>query len=164
MKDVNFNGGLNAFMTENTSKSKCSIKPTFFVVEVFFNSKAFLNSSLKRIAFIREYYTVVLQILDDEGMEAVLINEYGRKHAQGKQTTYLDMTQMICGTVIKACKNTKHLDSVGDVSWYTIFFLCSLWCYIEKVLIGIIYVHVYCTEIQFLVITVIKVLELIYKR
>ncbi|XP_045214178.2 uncharacterized protein LOC123564570 [Mercenaria mercenaria] len=53
---------------------------------------------------------VCKHIKGDEGMEAVLITEYGRKHATGKQTSYLDITQMICGTVLKACHETRTLE------------------------------------------------------
>lgn len=51
-------------------------------------------------------------------MEAVLITEYGRKHATGKQTTYLDMTDMICGTVIRACRDHGNLEAFGDVRFF----------------------------------------------
>lgn len=60
----------------------------------------------------------VLQVCNhikgDQGMEAVLITEYGRKHATGKHTTYIDMTQMICGTVLKACQETETIENSDE--------------------------------------------------
>ncbi|XP_060591378.1 uncharacterized protein LOC132746288 [Ruditapes philippinarum] len=50
-------------------------------------------------------------IKNDEGLEAFLITEYGRKHATGKYTqTYLDISQTICSTVIKACRQAGTLE------------------------------------------------------
>lgn len=80
-----------------------------------------VTRALKRVCDIHNFHKydvdsekalkVCNHIKGDEGMEAVLITEYGRKHATGKKTTYLDMTNMICGTVLKACYATETIQT-----------------------------------------------------
>ena len=58
-------------------------------------------------------------------MEEVLIREYGRKHELGQKTTYLDMTQKICGKVLKACQAVPILE-VDDEVLITVV-MCKFW-------------------------------------
>lgn len=63
---------------------------------------------------------VCKHIKGDEEMEEVLIREYGRKHELGQKTTYLDMTQKICGKVLKACQAVPILevdDEEGGITY-----------------------------------------------
>ncbi|KAL4240182.1 hypothetical protein ACF0H5_000976 [Mactra antiquata] len=59
-------------------------------------------------------YKVCKHIINDEGMEAVLVTEYGRKHKMGVHKTYLDITNMICGTVLRACTNVDIMGNDED--------------------------------------------------
>lgn len=54
---------------------------------------------------------VCKHIKGDSDMEAALTSKYGRKHETGKQTTYLEMTKLICGTILKACREPQNLGS-----------------------------------------------------
>lgn len=107
----------------------CSTKSAF--LQVFLVSCLYLDIAL-----------VFWFCLDDEGMEAVLITEYGRKHAQNRKTTYLDMTQMLCGTVLRACHNADQLgDDIGDVRKSSnLFTMCFL--FFVVVLAGSLNIHV----------------------
>ncbi|WAQ95970.1 hypothetical protein MAR_028660 [Mya arenaria] len=51
---------------------------------------------------------------EDEGLEAALIGEYGRLHAQGKQTSYMEMASLICGKIIKACAPMRPIENMKD--------------------------------------------------
>ncbi|XP_052783433.1 uncharacterized protein LOC128219612 [Mya arenaria] len=53
-------------------------------------------------------------ITKDEGLEAALIGEYGRLHAQGKQTSYMEMASLICGKIIKACAPMRPIENMKD--------------------------------------------------
>lgn len=46
----------------------------------------------------------------DEGLEAVLIKEYGQKHELRKKIIANDLAHMICKTVVKACPEGNIMD------------------------------------------------------
>ena len=54
-------------------------------------------------------------LLGEEELEYLLIKEYGRKHELGQKTTYLDMTQKICGDLLHACPGAKMLTLDDEV-------------------------------------------------